>query len=109
MSSWWAWASWPRSPGVAASTLRAYLSLDEADIPAPQATVNGRSVWARPVAQEWAEDRRRSPVGIRAAVATDQDATSLPEGVEDVCRADPVVPRGLPVITSSLCSRPQAE
>jgi len=70
--------------GVAASTLRAYLSRDEGDVPAPQATVNGRSVWARPVAQEWAETRRRSPEGVRAAVATDRDATSLPEGVAEV-------------------------
>ncbi len=41
-------------------------------------------MWARPVAQEWAEARRRSPEGIRTAVATDQDATSLPEGVAQV-------------------------
>lgn len=70
--------------GVAASTLRAYLSRDEGDVPTPQATVNGRSVWARPVAQEWAEARRRSPEGVRAAVATDHDVTSLPEGVAQV-------------------------
>lgn len=70
--------------GVVASTLRAYLSRDKGDVPTPQATVNGRSVWARPVAQEWAEARRRSPEGVRAAVATDQDATSLPEGMAEV-------------------------
>lgn len=70
--------------GVAPSTLRAYISRDEGDVPTPQATVNGRSVWARPVAQEWAEARRRSPEGIRAAVATNHDTTSLPEGVAEV-------------------------
>ncbi|MGH4007651.1 MAG: hypothetical protein ACRDTH_05705 [Pseudonocardiaceae bacterium] len=70
--------------GVAASTLRAYISRDEGDVPAPQAIINGRSVWARPVAQEWAEARRRSPEGVRAAVATHQKATSLPPGVAEV-------------------------
>lgn len=70
--------------GIAASTLRAYLSRAEGDVPAPQATINGRNVWARPVAQEWAEARQRSPEGIRAAVATNQDTTSLPEGVAEV-------------------------
>jgi hypothetical protein len=67
--------------GIAASTLRAYLSRGEGDVPTPQATVNGRSVWARPVAQEWAEARRRSPEGVRATVTTDQE---LPEGVAEV-------------------------
>jgi hypothetical protein len=47
--------------GVAASTLRAYISRGEGDVPQPQATVSGRSVWSRLVAAEWAERRRRFP------------------------------------------------
>lgn len=39
--------------GVAASTLRAYLSCNEGNVPEPQAVVGGRGVWWRPVAQEW--------------------------------------------------------
>lgn len=45
---------------IAASTLRAYISWEENDVPQPQATLNGRSAWTRPVAEEWAEQRRRS-------------------------------------------------
>jgi hypothetical protein len=44
--------------GVAPSTLRAYIARDESDVPAPQATVAGRSVWSRAVAAEWVEQRR---------------------------------------------------
>jgi hypothetical protein len=70
--------------GVATSTLRAYISRGQGDVPAPQATVNGSSVWARPVAQEWAEARRRSPEGVLAAVATNKNVASLPQGVAEV-------------------------
>jgi hypothetical protein len=62
--------------GIAASTLRAYLSRDEADVPHPQAIINGRSVWARPVAEEWAEQRRRSPEGVSGAVSPDRAGPS---------------------------------
>jgi hypothetical protein len=44
--------------GIAASTLRAYISRGEAEVPAPQAMIAGRAAWARPVAEEWAERRR---------------------------------------------------
>jgi len=70
--------------GVAASTLRAYLSRDEGDVPQPQATVNGRSVWARPVAEEWAEQRRRSPESVTDAVSTDRAGAKVPPGVAEV-------------------------
>ena len=43
--------------GLAASTLRSYISRDESEVPQPQAVVNGRSLWSRPVGQEWAEAR----------------------------------------------------
>jgi hypothetical protein len=57
-----------RIGGVAASTLRAYIARGESAVPPPQATISGRSAWARPVAQEWAEQRRRSADGLTTAV-----------------------------------------
>jgi hypothetical protein len=72
--------------GVAASTLRAYLSRGEGDTPAPQAVVGGRSLWARPVAEEWAERRRRSWGGIVEAMSVDRRGSSLPVGVADLWR-----------------------
>jgi len=67
--------------GVAASTVRAYLSRSEGDVPDPQAMVGGRSVWSRPVAEEWAEQRRRSPEGFAEAVRAGAD---LPPGSEEL-------------------------
>ena len=69
--------------GVAASTLRAYISRGQKEVPQPQATVNGRSMWARPVAEEWAEARRRSDEGVEAAVSTDRDGAKLAPGVAE--------------------------
>lgn len=54
--------------GIAASTLRAYISRREGDVPAPQAVVGGRNMWARPVADDWAEQRRRSDEGMSAVL-----------------------------------------
>lgn len=65
--------------GVAASTLRAYISREEGDVPEPQAVIGGRSVWARPIAEEWAEQRRRSPDGVAEAV---RNGAELPPGTE---------------------------
>jgi len=70
--------------GIAASTLRAYLSRGESETPLPQATLHGRSMWARPVAEEWAEERRRSPAGVTAAVSTQHAGASLPSGIAEV-------------------------
>ena len=55
--------------GIASSTLRAYISRGEAEVPLPQAVIAGRSLWSRPVAQEWAEQRQRSPDGVDAVVS----------------------------------------
>ena len=55
--------------GIAPSTLRAYMTRGEADVPLPQAVIGGRSLWARPVAQEWAEQRQRNPDAVDAAVS----------------------------------------
>jgi len=70
--------------GVAASTVRAYLTRDEGDIPLPQASINGRSMWARPVAEEWAERRQRSPESVSMAVSTDRAGASMPVGLAEV-------------------------
>ena len=55
--------------GIAPSTLRAYVSRGEAEVPLPQAIIAGRSLWSRPVGQEWAEQRQRSPDGVDAVVS----------------------------------------
>lgn len=70
--------------GIAASTLRAYISREENDVPLPQASLNGRSAWARPVAEEWAEQRRRSREGLTGAVAADYDDVPLAPGQADL-------------------------
>ena len=69
--------------GVAASTLRAYLARGEGDVPAAQASVGGRSLWSQPVAEDWAEERRRSRDGIAGTMA-DQDHTNLSIGVTEM-------------------------
>lgn len=70
--------------GIAASTLRAYIARSEAAVPLPQVVLNGRSAWARPVAQEWAEQRQRSPDSVTQAVSADRAGTSLPVGASEV-------------------------
>ncbi|GAA5015363.1 helix-turn-helix transcriptional regulator [Actinopolymorpha pittospori] len=70
--------------GIAASTLRAYISRGEEEVPLPQATVAGRSVWSRPVVQEWVEQRQRSPEAVIAAVTGTQDHSAQPPGVAEL-------------------------
>ncbi|RZU46526.1 hypothetical protein EV385_6600 [Krasilnikovia cinnamomea] len=66
--------------GIGASTLRAYRARGESGVPLPQATVGGRAMWSRPVAEDWAEDRRRSYDGAARAMA-DRDHDNLSVGV----------------------------
>jgi hypothetical protein len=84
--------------GIAASTLRAYISRGEGDVPLPQATVSGRSAWSRPVAQDWAEARRRSTDSVVATLATGE--TSNAPGVKDLWE------RYSQIFHSELFSRP---
>jgi hypothetical protein len=56
--------------GIAPSTLRAYITRGEADVPLPQAVISGRSLWSRPVAEDYAEQRERSPEGIEHTVSS---------------------------------------
>ena len=69
--------------GIAASTLRAYISRSQEEVPQPQAVINGRSMWARPVAEEWAEMRRRSREGVTDAVAADRSGAKLAPGIAE--------------------------
>jgi len=64
--------------GIAAPTLRAYMTRGEADVPLPQAVVSRRAMWSRPVGDDWIEARSRSYEGIRATVS---DQGDLPVGV----------------------------
>jgi len=66
--------------GIGASTLRAYQARGENEVPLPQATVGGRSMWSRPVADDWAETRRRSRDGVARTMA-DREHENLSIGV----------------------------
>ena len=65
--------------GIAATTLRSYISRDQGDVPAPQAVISGRSAWARTVAADWAERRARSDESVNAVLAA-ADPGQLPVG-----------------------------
>ncbi|GFH78523.1 MULTISPECIES: helix-turn-helix transcriptional regulator [Streptomyces diastaticus group] len=63
--------------GITASTLRAYISRGNSEVPRPQAVVGGRDQWARAVAEDWVEARKRSYTGVEEAMsAGDRDALS---------------------------------
>jgi hypothetical protein len=66
--------------GIGASTLRACRARDENEVPPAQAFVGGRAMWSRPVAEDWAESRRRSRDGVERTMA-DRDHDNLPVGV----------------------------
>ncbi|WP_235455371.1 hypothetical protein [Streptomyces olivochromogenes] len=67
---------------IAASTLRAYIARNQRDVPPPQATINGRNLWARPVAEDWAEERDRSPQSAAAKLNSSDD--NLPVGLSEL-------------------------
>jgi hypothetical protein len=67
--------------GITSSTLRSYIARGEADVPLSQAVIGGRSLWSRPVAEEWAEQRERSAEGLTRAMSADKDGT--PPGVSE--------------------------
>lgn len=69
--------------GITASTLRAYISRGNSEVPLPQATVGGRDQWARAVAQDWVEARKRSYQGVGAAMSAG-DRDSLSPGAAEV-------------------------
>ncbi|WP_432156106.1 hypothetical protein [Streptomyces sp. bgisy153] len=66
--------------GITASTLRSYISRGDCDVPPPQAIVGRRSLWARPVADEWAEQRRTE---TGSPTTGGLDTTGLSRGAAD--------------------------
>lgn len=68
---------------IGASTLRSYISRGEGEVPMPQATIGGRGMWSRPVAQDWAEARRRSAEGVKAVLSAG-DRHQLSPGAAEV-------------------------
>ena len=69
-----------KEAGIAASTLRAYIARDEAEVPSPQATEGGRKRWARPVVQDWLEQRRRDPSSVETVLSGGPE-DQLPSGL----------------------------
>lgn len=69
--------------GITASTLRAYISRGNSEVPQPQATVGGRDQWARAVADDWVEARQRSHEGLRATMSAG-DRHDLSRGAAEV-------------------------
>ncbi|MEU3522070.1 hypothetical protein ABZ770_43760 [Streptomyces sp. NPDC006654] len=69
--------------GITASTLRAYISRGNSEVPVPQATVGGRDQWARAVVEDWVEARQRSYAGIGAAMSAG-DRDDLSPGAAEV-------------------------
>lgn len=85
--------------GIAASTLRAYITRDEADVPAPQALSDGgRKRWSRPVVSDWIEGRRRDPSEVGKVLTGDGE--NLPPGLRTLWK------RLSEIIFGELWSRP---
>ncbi len=71
-------------------------------MPLPQASPNGRSLWARPVSEDWAEARQRSAEGVTLAVSAERNGEPLPVGLTDLWN------RFARMFYSSLWERPAA-
>ncbi|UUY52341.1 hypothetical protein NRK68_34260 (plasmid) [Streptomyces yangpuensis] len=69
--------------GITASTLRAYISRGNSEVPQPQAVVGGRDQWARAVADDWVEKRQRSYEGVKATMSAG-DRDELSRGAAEV-------------------------
>lgn len=67
---------------IAASTLRAYIARDEADIPVPQATDGPRKRWSKPVVDDWIEQRRRDPGKVAALLNTSSSSDDDEDGAD---------------------------
>ncbi|PSK96245.1 hypothetical protein CLV63_112127 [Murinocardiopsis flavida] len=73
-----------QTAGIAASTLRAYLARGQSEVPPPQTVLGGRSMWARPVAADWAEQRRRSDEGVHSVLTSDGTGHALSVGAQRI-------------------------
>lgn len=72
-----------REAGIGASTLRAYITRDEAELPPPQVSDGGRKRWARPVVLDWVERRRREPSNA-VAILGGGDEKRLAPGLREL-------------------------
>lgn len=72
-----------RMAGIAPATLRAYIARGEGDLPLPQATISGRNLWSRPVAEDWVDRRRRSADAVADAVRG-HDRSRMSHGASEV-------------------------
>ncbi len=70
--------------GISSSTLRAYISRGDCDVPPPQAVVGRRSLWVRPVAEEWAE---QCCTVVQGLVTSALDTAGLSPGAADTQHA----------------------
>lgn len=71
--------------GISAGTLRAYSSRGEAEVPEPQTVVQGKPMWSRKVAEEWAEARKHTSEAAEQAVTTAAfGEVDLPMGISDL-------------------------
>lgn len=61
--------------GIAASTLRSYITRDQSEIPTPQDNRGGRPLWAKRVIEDWMERRKRNDVG-NLLVSGDPDGSA---------------------------------
>lgn len=74
---------------ISSSALRAYISRSQGAVPEPQTVVGNRPMWSRPVAENWAEHRRR-PAADRWP--SHRDRPPLPADAEQIRRRlDPVL------------------
>ncbi|MFI1312832.1 hypothetical protein ACH4TS_22210 [Streptomyces albidoflavus] len=69
--------------GISSSALRAYISRGQSTVPEPQTVIGNRPMWSRPVAENWAEHRRR-PAADRWP--SHRDRPDLPPGADQIRR-----------------------
>lgn len=72
-----------KEAGIAASTLRAYIAREEANVPPPQASDGGRKRWSRPVVKDWIEQRRQDPSNVVTVLSGDAEDQISP-GLRDL-------------------------
>ncbi|MEU4080391.1 hypothetical protein [Streptomyces venezuelae] len=68
---------------ISSSALRAYISRSQGAVPEPQTVVGNRPMWSRPVAENWAEHRRRPAAG---RWPSHRDRPTLPPNAEQIRR-----------------------
>lgn len=77
-----------RRAGISESTLRAYISRGQSEVPAPQIRVKGRPFWSAPVIQDWVARRQGEGAGLleRVGERDETDGNLRPRGIADLWR-----------------------